>query len=63
MNLAALLTSTFRDTLSTSMPLVRPEACLAVSIVLILLLRTLPLLKKLDSGLVALGGVCLVRMV
>ena len=59
MNLAALLTSTFRDTLSTSMPLVRPEACLAVSIVLILLLRTLPLLKKLDSGLVALGGVCL----
>lgn len=40
------------------MPLVRPEACLAVSIVLILLLRTLPLLKKLDSGLVALGGVC-----
>ena len=58
MNLAALLTSTFRDTLSTSMPLVRPEACLAVSIVLILLLRTLPLLKKLDSGLVALGGVC-----
>jgi len=57
-NLAALLTSTFRDTLSTSMPLVRPEACLAVSIVLILLLRTLPLLKKLDSGLVALGGVC-----
>ncbi|RLS57342.1 MAG: NADH-quinone oxidoreductase subunit N [Planctomycetota bacterium] len=58
MNLAALLTSTFRDTLSTSMPLVRPEACLVVSIVLILLLRTLPLLKKLDSGLVALGGVC-----
>jgi NADH-quinone oxidoreductase subunit N len=57
-NLGSLITGTLNDTLSVSLPLFRPELCLAATVVLLLLCRMLPVLRQLDSALVALGGVC-----
>ena len=58
MNLGSLITGSLNDTLAVSLPLFRSELCLAATIVLVLLCRMLPVLRRLDSGLVALGGVC-----
>jgi len=58
MNLGSLITGSLNDTLAVSLPLFRTELCLATTIVLVLLCRMLPLLRRLDAGLVALGGVC-----
>jgi len=57
-NLGSLLTGSLNDTLLVSLPLFRTELCLAATIVLVLLCRMLPVLRRLDSGLVALGGIC-----
>ena len=57
MDLGSLLTSSLTDTLDVSLPHFRTELALAATIVLVLLCRMLPLLRWLDSGLVALGGV------
>ena len=57
MNLGTLVTAALDDTLSVSLPLFRPELCLVATIVLLLLCRMLPVLRRLDSGIVALGGV------
>ena len=56
-NLGTLITDTLANTLDVSVPLFRPELCLAATIVLLLLCRMLPVLKHADSALVALGGV------
>jgi NADH-quinone oxidoreductase subunit N len=56
-NLGSLITGSLNDTLSVSLPLFRTELCLAATIVLVLLCRMLPVLRRLDAGLVALGGV------
>lgn len=58
MNLGSLITGSLNDTLAVSLPLFRTELCLAATIVLVLLCKMLPVLRRLDSGLVALGGVC-----
>lgn len=58
MNLGSLITGSLNDTLAVSLPLFRTELCLVATIVLVLLCRMLPVLRRLDSGLVALGGVC-----
>ena len=58
MNLGSLITGSLNDTLAVSLPLFRTELCLAATIVLVLFCRMLPVLRRLDSGLVALGGVC-----
>ena len=58
MNLGSLITGSLNDTLAVSLPLFRTELCLAATIVLVLLCRMLPVLRRLDAGLVALGGVC-----
>jgi NADH-quinone oxidoreductase subunit N len=57
-NLGSLITGSLNDTLAVSLPLFRTELCLAATIVLVLLCKMLPVLRRLDSGLVALGGVC-----
>lgn len=57
MDLGSLLTSAVSDTLDVSLPLFRVELTLAATIVLVLLCRMLPVLRWLDSGIVALGGV------
>ncbi|MFM7290405.1 MAG: NADH-quinone oxidoreductase subunit N [Planctomycetia bacterium] len=57
MNLGSLITGSLNDTLAVSLPLFRTELCLAATIVLVLLCRMLPALRRLDAGLVALGGV------
>ncbi len=57
MDLGSLLTGAISDTLDVSLPLFRVELTLAATIVLVLLCRMLPVLRWLDSGLVALGGV------
>jgi NADH-quinone oxidoreductase subunit N len=57
MDLGSLLTGTLTDTIDVSLPLFRVELALAATIVLVLLCRMLPVLRWLDSGLVALGGV------
>ena len=57
MNPAAFLTPVLHDTLQVSLPLFRTELALAATIVLVLLVRMLPGLRRLDSGGVALGGV------
>jgi len=57
-NLGSLITGSLNDTLAVSLPLFRSELCLVVTIVLLLLCRMLPGLRRLDSGIVALGGVC-----
>jgi NADH-quinone oxidoreductase subunit N len=56
-NLGSLITGSLNDTLAVSLPLFRTELCLAATIVLVLLCRMLPVLRRLDAGLVALGGV------
>jgi NADH-quinone oxidoreductase subunit N len=56
-DLGSLLTTTLTDTLSVSLPLFRTELALAATVVLLLLCRMLPVLRLLDSALVALGGV------
>ncbi|MFM8284807.1 MAG: NADH-quinone oxidoreductase subunit N [Planctomycetaceae bacterium] len=56
MNLGALLTTSLNDTLQVSLPLFRPELCLAATVVLVLLCRMLPVLRWLDSSWIALGG-------
>ena len=58
MNLGTLITGSLHDTLSVSLPLFRPELCLSATVVLVLLCRMLPLLRLLDAGIIALGGVC-----
>lgn len=58
MNLGSLITGSLNDTLAVSLPLFRTELSLAATIVLVLLSRMLPVLRRLDAGLVALGGVC-----
>jgi NADH-quinone oxidoreductase subunit N len=57
-NLGSLISGAVNDTLAVSLPLFRPELCLVAAIVLVILCRMLPGLRRLDSGLVALGGVC-----
>jgi hypothetical protein len=56
-DIGSLLTGTLTDTLSVSLPLFRTELALAATVVLVLLCRMLPVLRWLDSGIVALGGV------
>jgi NADH-quinone oxidoreductase subunit N len=56
-DLGSLLTGTMTDTLDVSLPLFRTELALAATVVLVLLCRMLPVLRRLDSGVVALGGV------
>jgi NADH-quinone oxidoreductase subunit N len=58
MDLGSLVSGTINDTLRVSLPLFRVELAIAVSVVLVLLARMLPVLRWLDSGLVALGGAC-----
>ena len=55
-NIGTLLSGTLTDTLTVSLPLFRPELALSATIVLLLLCRMLPVLRLLDSALVALGG-------
>jgi NADH-quinone oxidoreductase subunit N len=55
-DLGSLLTTTLTDTLSVSLPLFRTELAVAATVVLLLLCRMLPVLRHLDSALVALGG-------
>ncbi|MFM8735959.1 MAG: NADH-quinone oxidoreductase subunit N [Pirellulales bacterium] len=57
MDLGSLLTSSLTDTLDVSLPHFRPELALAATVVLVLLCRMLPVVRWLDSGMVALGGV------
>lgn len=57
MNPASFITPVLHDTLQVSLPLFRPELALAATIVLVLLLRMLPIVRRLDSGFVALGGI------
>ena len=57
LNLGTLLTDTLANTLDVSLPLFRTELCLAATVVLVLLCRMLPVVRRLDSGLVAFGGV------
>ncbi|NBV45371.1 MAG: NADH-quinone oxidoreductase subunit N [Planctomycetia bacterium] len=56
MNLGSLLTSSLSDTLQVSLPLFRPELCLAATVVLLLVCRMLPVVRWLDSAWIALGG-------
>lgn len=58
LNAGTLLNNLFIDTVSISVPLFRPELCFVATIVLLLLCRMLPLLRYVDSGGIALGGVC-----
>lgn len=55
-NIGTLLSGTLTDTLTVSLPLFRPELALSATIVLLLLCRMLPVLRLLDSAIVALGG-------
>jgi NADH-quinone oxidoreductase subunit N len=57
MDLGTLLTSSLTDTLGVSLPHFRTELTLSATIVLVLLCRMLPVLRWLDSGFVAMGGV------
>ena len=58
MDLGILVSGTIKDTLDVSLPLFLTELALAATVVLVLLCRMLPVLRWLDSGLVALGGAC-----
>lgn len=58
MDLGSLVAGTINDTVAISLPLFRTELALATTVVLVLLCRMLPLLRWLDSGIVALGGAC-----
>ncbi|MFM9010996.1 MAG: NADH-quinone oxidoreductase subunit N, partial [Planctomycetota bacterium] len=57
MDLGEILTTSLTDTLGVSLPHFRVELALATTIVLVLLCRMLPVVRWLDSGLVALGGI------
>ncbi|MGA0041172.1 MAG: NADH-quinone oxidoreductase subunit N [Pirellulales bacterium] len=57
MNPASFISPVLYDTLQVSLPLFRMELALAATIVLVLLVRMLPVLRRLDSGVVALGGI------
>ena len=57
MNPASFITPVLHDTLQVSLPLFRAELALAATVVLVLLVRMLPVLRRLDSGVVALGGI------
>ncbi len=57
MNPASFISPVLHDTLQVSLPLFRTELALAATIVLVLLVRMLPVLRRLDSGVVALGGI------
>jgi NADH-quinone oxidoreductase subunit N len=59
-NLGTLLTGALNDTVSVSLPVFRPELALSATVVLLLLCRMLPVLRLLDSALVALGGAAFV---
>jgi NADH-quinone oxidoreductase subunit N len=56
MDLGSLVAGTITDTVRVSLPLFRTELALAASVVLVLVCRMLPVVRWLDSGLVALGG-------
>ena len=58
LNIGTLLSELFTETVGISLPRFRPELCLVLTIILLLLCRMLPLLRRLDSGLIAFGGVC-----
>jgi len=58
MDLGTLVTGTINDTLAVSLPLFRTELAISATVVLVLLCRMLPVLRWLDSGVVALGGAC-----
>ena len=58
MDLGSLVAGTINDTVALSLPLFRTELAIAATVVLVLLCRMLPVLRWLDSGLVALGGGC-----
>ena len=55
MDLGSLVAGTINDTVAVSLPLFRTELAIAATVVLVLLCRMLPVLRWLDSGLVALG--------
>ena len=57
MNLGSLITGSLNDTLVVSLPHFRVELALAATIVLLLLCRMLPVLRRADAALVAFGGV------
>ena len=56
MEIGSLITGTITDTLDVSLPLFRVELAIAATIVLMLLCRMLPGLRRADSALIALGG-------
>jgi len=57
-NMGIVISDTLADTLAVSVPLFRPELCLSATIVLLLLCRILPVLRQVESAVIALGGVC-----
>jgi NADH-quinone oxidoreductase subunit N len=57
MDLGSILTTTLSDTLKVSLPWFRTELAIAATIVLLLVCRMLPVLRRLDSAFVALGGI------
>ena len=57
MNLGSLITGSLNDTLAVSLPHFCTELALAATIVLVLLCRMLPVLRRLDAAVVAFGGV------
>jgi NADH-quinone oxidoreductase subunit N len=59
-NPALFIVPPLRDVIEVSLPLFRVELALAATIVLVLLVRMLPLLRRLDAGLVAMGGLLFV---
>ena len=56
MEIGSLITGAITDTLDVSLPLFRVELAIAATIVLMLLCRMLPVLRRADSALIALGG-------
>jgi len=54
--IGSLITGAITDTLDVSLPLFRVELAIAATIVLMLLCRMLPVLRRADSALIALGG-------
>jgi NADH-quinone oxidoreductase subunit N len=54
--IGSLITGAISDTLDVSLPLFRVELAIAATIVLMLLCRMLPVLRRADSALIALGG-------
>jgi NADH-quinone oxidoreductase subunit N len=56
--MGVVISDALADTLAVSVPLFRPELCLSATIVLLLLCRILPVLRHVESAVIALGGVC-----